>query len=90
MKYLNSIFDKWFNAICWSSLLLGIFIMKKWVESSLTSFGTLRFDCVIKTIEMFNFLPHQKLLTFYVLYLYCIAQFIYRHLACHFSIQQNL
>ena len=30
--------------------------MKKWVEFGLTSFGTLKFDCVIKTIEMFNFL----------------------------------
>ena len=31
--------------------------MKKWVEISLTSFGTLKCDCVIKTIEIFNFLP---------------------------------
>ena len=31
--------------------------MKKWVEFSLTSFGTLKYDCVIKTIEMFNFVP---------------------------------
>ena len=31
--------------------------MKKWVEFSLTSFGTLKYDCVIKTREMFNFLP---------------------------------
>ena len=29
--------------------------MKKWVEFSLLSFGTLTFHCVIKTIEMFNF-----------------------------------
>ena len=26
-------------------------------EFSLTSFGTLTYGCVIKTIEMFNFLP---------------------------------
>ena len=26
--------------------------MKKWVELSLTSFGTLKYDCVIKTREM--------------------------------------
>ena len=31
--------------------------MKKWVEFSLTSFGTLKYDCVMKTIEYFNFLP---------------------------------
>ena len=46
------------SAICWSSLLLGIFIMKKWVEFSLTSFGNLKYGCVIiKTIEMLNLLP---------------------------------
>ena len=31
--------------------------MKKWVEFSLLSFGTLTFHCVIKAIEMFNFVP---------------------------------
>ena len=56
MKYLNSISDKLFNAICWSSLLFEIFMIKKWVEFCLTSFGTLKYDCVIKAIEMFNFL----------------------------------
>ena len=40
-----------------SSLLFGIFMTKKCVEFSLTSFGTLKYDCVMKTIEMFNFLP---------------------------------
>ena len=44
-------------AICWSSLLLGIFIMKKCVEFNFTSFGTLKYDCVIKTIEILSFLP---------------------------------
>ena len=48
--------DEWFNAICWSSLLFGIFMIKKCVEFSLTSFGTLKYDCVIKTIEMINFI----------------------------------
>ena len=56
-KSWRSISDSWFNAICWSSLLLGILMMKKWVEFSLTSFGTLKYDCVINTIEMFSFLP---------------------------------
>ena len=81
------------NAICRSSLLFGILMITKWVKFSLTSFGTLKYDCVIKTIEMFNFIPlinnllqmdlvfyylsyqesfHQKLLRFYVFYLYCI------------------
>ena len=27
------------------------------VEISLTSFGTLKYDCVINSIEIFNFLP---------------------------------
>ena len=31
--------------------------MKKWVEFSLLSFGTLTFHCVVRTIEMFNFVP---------------------------------
>ena len=30
--------------------------MNKWVEFSVTSFGTLKYDHVIKTIQMFNFL----------------------------------
>ena len=30
-----------FSAICWSPLLFGIFMLKKWVAFSLTSFGTL-------------------------------------------------
>ena len=34
---------------------------KKWVLSSLTSFGTLKNDCVIKTREIFNFLPNKQL-----------------------------
>ena len=49
--------DKWFNTICWSSLLMGIFVIKKCVALSLTSFGALKYDCVIKIKEMFNILP---------------------------------
>ena len=37
-------------------LLFGIFMMKKWEEFSLTSLGTLKYDYVIKSREMFNFL----------------------------------
>ena len=40
----------------WGSLLLRTFIIEKWVEFSLTSFGTLEYDCVNKTIEPFDFL----------------------------------
>ena len=31
--------------------------MKKCVEFNLTSFGTLKYDCVIKTIEILTFQP---------------------------------
>ena len=48
--------DEWFIAICWSSLLFGMFAMKKWLVFGLRSFGTLKYDWVIKTREMFNFL----------------------------------
>ena len=57
MKTLVLISDEWFRAISWSSLLFGIFAIKKWVILSLTSFGTLNYDCVIKVIEIYNFLP---------------------------------
>ena len=50
MKSLKLMSGEWFSAICWSSLLFGIFVIKKWVQ---TSFG--KYDCVIKTREMFNF-----------------------------------
>ena len=38
-------------------LLFGIFIIKKYLVSSLTFFGTLKNVYVITTIETFNFLP---------------------------------
>ena len=57
MKSSELMSDEWFSAICWSSLLFGIFMIKKLVKFSLTSFGTFKYDCVIRTIEMFNFLP---------------------------------
>ena len=37
--------------------LVGIFIIEKRVEFSLSSFGILKYDSVIKTIEKLNFLP---------------------------------
>ena len=33
------------------------FMINKWVEFTLTSFGTLKYDWVIKTRAIFNFLP---------------------------------
>ena len=57
MKSLELISDEWFSAICWSFLLFSIFMITKWLEFSLTSFGTLKYDFVIKTIVMFYFLP---------------------------------
>ena len=57
MKPLKSIYDEWFNAVWWSSLLFGISIITKCVVFSLTSFGTSKYDCAIKTIEILSFLP---------------------------------
>ena len=57
MKSLKSISDEWFNTIFWNSLLFEIFMITKCAEFSLTSFGTLKYDYITKTIEMFNFLP---------------------------------
>ena len=38
-------------------LFYSEFLRKKWVVFSLTSFGTLKYDWVIKTREIFKFLP---------------------------------
>ena len=56
MKSLEFMSDEWFRALYWSSVLFGIFMIKNWLEFSLTSFGTLKYDCVIKIIEIFNLL----------------------------------
>ena len=57
IKSLKSISDESFNAICWSFLLFKVFTIKKCVVFSLTTFGTLKHDCVIKTRKKFNFFP---------------------------------
>ena len=54
-KSLKLTSDEWFSTICWSSLLFRIFMIKKWVEFSLTTFGTLKYDFLIKAREIFNF-----------------------------------
>ena len=41
MKSSKSMSDEWFDAICWSSLLLRIFIIKC-VASSVIVLGTLK------------------------------------------------
>ena len=56
-KSLVLISVQWFIGICWSSVLFGIFEIRKWVVLSLTSFGTLKYDWLIKTRQIFNFLP---------------------------------
>ena len=44
--------DERFVVISRSSLLLGICAIKKRIVFSLTYFGTLKYDCVIKTREI--------------------------------------
>ena len=46
--------------VCLSSLLFVIFIIKKCVVFSLTSFGTLKYDGVIKTREIFSCFTSNK------------------------------
>ena len=47
MKSLMLISDEQFCAVCWSSILLGMFLIKKWVVVSLTSFGTLKYLLIL-------------------------------------------
>ena len=105
IKSLVLMSDEWF-AICWSSPLLGMFATKKWEVFSLTSFGNLKYDWVIKTIEIFNFLPlinnsvtiefiylqsyHQKLLIFYFPYQDCNHQYFYKHHTYRLNTQEKL
>ena len=55
-KSLVLMSDEWFS-IVESYFLLGIFAIKEWVVFSLTSFGTLKYDWVIKTRGILNFIP---------------------------------
>ena len=38
--------------------LFGVFVEKQCVEFSLISFGTLKYNCIIKTREMFKLLAN--------------------------------
>ena len=60
MKPLKPISDELFNAICRSSLFLEIFITKTFVEFCLTSFGTLKYDFVIKRMAILSFFASNK------------------------------
>ena len=40
MKSLKSMSDEWFDAICWSFVLIGIFMIKQCVVLSLIVLGT--------------------------------------------------
>ena len=58
---INEIFSGNIWWMIYRNLLKFSFIQKfgkkKWVVCSLRSFGTLKYDCVIKIREIFNFLP---------------------------------
>ena len=51
---------EWLVAISWSSLLFGMFMKKKCVVFTLTSFATWKYDCVVKTKEIFSFQPQRN------------------------------
>ena len=54
-------------------------MMEKILEFCLTSFGTLKYDCVIKTTEMFHFLPLINSSVTTALIFLLITIFIYLH-----------
>ena len=59
MKSLNSMSDKWFDPICWSPPLLGIF-MVKCLAFSFIVLGTLKQEFDIKRSGMLSFLPFEN------------------------------
>ena len=50
MKFLNSISDEWFDAVCWSSLLLDIFVIRC-VAFSLIPLDTLKKIVIQKQVK---------------------------------------
>ena len=42
MKSLDSLSDEWFDAICWSAILLGIFMIKQCEAFTLIVLGILK------------------------------------------------
>ena len=57
LKVLKSISGELLIGICWSSRLLGVFMMKMCVVFSLTSFGNWKYECVMNFKEIFSFHP---------------------------------
>lgn len=51
----KSTWDEWLVEICWSSRLLGIFIIKNCVVFNHTFFGSWNWDCKMNTKEIFCF-----------------------------------
>ena len=51
MKFLKPISDEWFSGISWSSLLFEIFMIKRWAEFNVTSFGTLNMTVLQKKVN---------------------------------------
>ena len=49
--------DEWFYTIFWSSISLGIFMIKQCVEFSLIVLNTLKEICKIKESKILSFLP---------------------------------
>ena len=57
MKCLKSMSDKWFDATCLSSLLLGIFMIKQCVAFNLIVLETFKRECDIKRSKTLSFIP---------------------------------
>ena len=71
---LESISHNCLYAVCLSSFIFGICIIKKCVVFSRTSFSNLKYDFVIKTREIINFLPViNKSFTILLLFFYYYA-----------------
>ena len=101
LKVLKSISGELLIGICWSSRLLGVFMMKMCVVISLTSFGNWKYECVMNFREIFSFHPlindcWMKLFILIIsaiissndifFFVDCTLQFCCRPLSCHLSI----
>ena len=71
--------DEWLGEICWSSRLLGIFIIKNCVVFSHTFFGSWNWDCKMNTKEIFCFRLLIKYYCNYYWMKFLIADYISNH-----------
>ena len=55
MKSLKPMSYEWLDAICWSSLLLGIFIIKQFVAFSLIVLGPFEIRLIWKRVKCWVF-----------------------------------